>query len=360
MKTIAKKVLIVMFCISIMLMNVTVYATTGNNTNSEELSKDILKTGYEGNLTSDVEIKILPSINSSAIATINKDTEFKIVDVMNKWCHIQTENADGWVLLSKVTSKATESNNKDNLDKNNTTENSVASSESKTKVTKYVSAESLNVREKPNTDSRIISEVFLNNEVTVIENNGDGWVKIQKGDLTGYVAEKYLSDEKTTVSSRSSGTTRSKAVTNTTNNSNSQKTSQSYDTTTVSGGSGSSVVAYAKQFLGYRYVSGGSTPATGFDCSGFTSYVYSHFGIKLNRTTSGQNSNGTYVDKSNLQPGDILVFRNRSNTSIGHVGIYIGGDSFIHAENARAGVAIGSMSSSYYAPRYVGARRIMN
>ena len=103
MKTIAKKVLIVMFCIALMLMNITVYATTGNNTSNEEANKDILEAGYKGNLTTDVEVKILPSINSSVIATINKDTEFKIVDVMNKWCHIQTENADGWTLISKIT-----------------------------------------------------------------------------------------------------------------------------------------------------------------------------------------------------------------------------------------------------------------
>ena len=290
MKMIAKKVLIVMFCISIMLMNITVYATTGNNTNDEQ--KDVLKAGYEGNLTQNIEIKILPSINSSVIATIDKDTKFKIVDIMNKWCHIQTESIDGWVLISKVASNATEEANKDNSDKNNTTESkdtNATSLDNTTKVTKYVSAESLNVREEPNTDCEIITEVFLNNEVTVIEDNGDGWVKIQKG----YVAEKYLSDEKVTVSSRSSGTTRSKAVKSTSNNSQYEETNQNYETATVSSGAGSDVVEYAKQFLGYRYVSGGSSPSTGFDCSGFTSYVYSHFGIKLNRTTSGQNTNGT-------------------------------------------------------------------
>lgn len=351
MKTIAKKVLIVMFCIALMLMNITVYATTGNNTSNEEANKDILKAGYKGNLTSDVEVKILPSINSSVIATINKDTEFKIVDVMNKWCHIQTENADGWTLISKITSKATETDEKDDSNKDNNS----GKTENTTKITKYVSAESLNVREEPNTDCKIISEVFLNNEVTVIEDNGDGWLKIQKGDVTGYVAEKYLSDEKVTVSSRSSGTTRSQAVSTKT-----QETSQNYDAAPVSSGTGSEVIEYAKQFLGYRYVSGGGSPATGFDCSGFTSYVYKHFGINLNRTTSGQNTNGTYVDRSDLQAGDILVFRNRSNTAIGHVGLYIGGDSFIHAGNSSTGVIIGSMSSSYYAPRYVGARRVIN
>ena len=64
------------------------------------------------------------------------------------------------------------------------------------------------------------------------------------------------------------------------------------------------------------------------------------------------------VSKDELQPGDIVVFNNSGNSAIGHVGIYIGGDSFIHAANPRQGVVITSLSSSYYSKRYVGARRV--
>ena len=134
--------------------------------------------------------------------------------------------------------------------------------------------------------------------------------------------------------------------------------SQSQDTSS-SGTTGKEVVEYAKQYLGYKYVSGGASPSTGFDCSGFTSYVYNHFGITLNRSSKDQIKNGVAVDRSNLQPGDIVVFNNSANTAIGHVGIYIGGDNFIHAANPSEGVRITSLSSSYYKIRYVGARRVI-
>ena len=91
----------------------------------------------------------------------------------------------------------------------------------------------------------------------------------------------------------------------------------------------------------------------------FTSYIYKQFGYSLSRTTSGQAGNGKNVEKSELQPGDILVFQNREKTKIGHVGIYIGNDKFIHAENSGTGVTITSLSSNYYSQRFVCARRII-
>ena len=127
----------------------------------------------------------------------------------------------------------------------------------------------------------------------------------------------------------------------------------------TTGTTGTAVVEYAKQYLGYKYVSGGTSPSTGFDCSGFTTYVYKHFGISLNRSSKDQIKNGVAVERSNLQPGDIVVFNNSANTAIGHVGIYIGGDNFIHAANPKEGVRITSLSSSYYKTRYVGARRVI-
>ena len=80
--------------------------------------------------------------------------------------------------------------------------------------------------------------------------------------------------------------------------------------------------------------------------------MYKHFGYSLSRTSGGQRSNGTKVNKSDLQPGDILCFS-------GHVGIYIGGNKFIHAANPRKGVIITSLSESYYVKTYITARRIL-
>lgn len=118
------------------------------------------------------------------------------------------------------------------------------------------------------------------------------------------------------------------------------------------------IVATAKQYLGTPYVYGGSSPR-GFDCSGFMYYLYGQYGYKLWRGAGGQwNHNGTKVEKSELQPGD-LVFFSDSVDPIGHVGMYIGDNQFIHASSGKGCVVITSLSASYYANHYTGAKRII-
>ncbi|NLJ40214.1 MAG: LysM peptidoglycan-binding domain-containing protein [Clostridiales bacterium] len=118
--------------------------------------------------------------------------------------------------------------------------------------------------------------------------------------------------------------------------------------TSRASGSGSDVVAYAKRFNGYRYVFGTSGPNT-FDCSGFTKYVYGHFGVSLPHSSASQRSVGKAVSRSELKAGDILCFS-------GHVGLYIGGGQFIHASNRKDGVKISNLDS--YGKRLITARRI--
>lgn len=120
--------------------------------------------------------------------------------------------------------------------------------------------------------------------------------------------------------------------------------------------SGASVVEYSKQFIGTPYVSGGSSPS-GFDCSGFTSYVYSNYGITLPRTAAGQAGAGIDVAKSELAPGDLVFFNTYGGIS--HVGIYVGNDSFIHSTVPGDTVKISSMSTAYYSSRFVCARRVI-
>ena len=167
--------------------------------------------------------------------------------------------------------------------------------------------------------------------------------------ITVDIYKELLSDKKTEETNRSSANRESATTVS----------SVTTETTTEETSKGQEIVEYAKQYLGYRYVPGGGTPSTGFDCSGFTSYVYKHFGISLSRTSKDQAKNGTAVEKNNLQLGDILIFNNTANTAIGHVGIYIGDNNFIHASNPSEGVKITSLSSSYYKSRYVGARRVI-
>jgi cell wall-associated NlpC family hydrolase len=112
------------------------------------------------------------------------------------------------------------------------------------------------------------------------------------------------------------------------------------------------VVKYAKRMIGVPYVYGGSTPH-GFDCSGFTSYVYRHFGVAIARTSYSQFREGIRVARKSLKPGDLVFFH-----GLGHVGLYIGNGRFIHAPHSGTRVRIESMSG-WYAGRFDGARRLI-
>ena len=116
-------------------------------------------------------------------------------------------------------------------------------------------------------------------------------------------------------------------------------------------------VQVARSAIGTPYVPGGRNPG-GFDCSGFTSYIYKQFGVTLNRSSKDQVNNGVAVSKSNLQQGD-LVFFSTNGVYPTHVGIYIGDGNIVHASTAKDGVKISSLNTSYYTTNYFAARRIV-
>jgi cell wall-associated NlpC family hydrolase len=111
------------------------------------------------------------------------------------------------------------------------------------------------------------------------------------------------------------------------------------------------VVGIAMQYLGTPYVYGGASPS-GFDCSGFVMYVYAQLGVSLPHNAAAQYGVGTPVDRSQLQPGDLVFFN-----GLGHNGIYVGGGSFIHSPHTGDVVKISSLSG-WYASTWVGARRL--
>jgi cell wall-associated NlpC family hydrolase len=112
------------------------------------------------------------------------------------------------------------------------------------------------------------------------------------------------------------------------------------------------VVGVAMRYLGVPYRWGGASPSTGFDCSGFTMYVFAQIGVSLPHYTGSQYAMGTPVSRDQLQAGDLVFFN-----GLGHMGIYIGGNNFIHAPHTGDVVKISSMTG-WYSSTYVGARRL--
>jgi cell wall-associated NlpC family hydrolase len=115
---------------------------------------------------------------------------------------------------------------------------------------------------------------------------------------------------------------------------------------------GDKVVKYAERFLGVRYVYGGSSPRSGFDCSGLVRYVYGHFGVRLAHSSYAQFGSGFRVRRGGLEPGDLVFF-----DGLGHVGIYIGHNKFIHAPHTGSRVKIEQLGG-WYSSRLDGARRL--
>ena len=119
------------------------------------------------------------------------------------------------------------------------------------------------------------------------------------------------------------------------------------------------LIAYAKSYIGVPYRFGSTDPSRGFDCSGFVTVVMRNFGIYLQRSSASMAStNGTYVPRGELQPGDLVFFATGGGGRVSHVGIYIGGNQFIHSASC-VGVKISSMNDAYYRPRYVRANRVL-
>jgi cell wall-associated NlpC family hydrolase len=126
-----------------------------------------------------------------------------------------------------------------------------------------------------------------------------------------------------------------------------------------SSGSAQEVVKEAQKYKGAKYKMGGASPK-GFDCSGFTWYVYQKAtGMDIGRTVKDQWDQGHSVSKGSLNPGDVVFFKNTFDHGLSHCGISLGGNKFIHAENEDTGVVISDLDSDYYTDHYAGARRLV-
>ncbi|WP_135556922.1 C40 family peptidase [Paenibacillus cymbidii] len=194
---------------------------------------------------------------------------------------------------------------------------------------------SVNFRTAPNTDSSVISTLKSGTSFTVLSKVNDYWLKVSVGGKTGYVSTGYVSTGGT--SSGGSG------------NSGSSQSSKA-----------DQVIAKALSLKGITHYKYGVNQApTLLDCSSYVKYVYSFFGVNLKWGTRYQKDAGTFVAKANLKKGDLVFLRVGSSKEIGHVGIYAGNGQFIHNSPSEDGVMTSSLTSGYWASRYVTARRVL-
>ncbi len=164
------------------------------------------------------------------------------------------------------------------------------------------------------------------------DRDGDTWFQVEVAGAQGWVYGSYLQQISEEELDRRQSTTR--------------------------GGVRSTVADVALQYVGYRYVWGGTSPQTGFDSSGFLFYVYKTMGRPIPRDYWGMMAQGEPVALNQLQPGDLVFFVNTYKGGLSHGGIYIGNSQFVHAIDERRGVQVDSLWNSYYTSRYYGARRI--
>lgn len=208
-----------------------------------------------------------------------------------------------------------------------------------------VNVETLRVRKEATTDSGIISLVPIGDELTVVDESIEGWTGVSVEEGTGYVSSEFVSvsteytygetneeiaariakeEEERRAAQAAAEAAAARAAAR-----SSASMSNSY--VAPAGTGGSAVVGYASQFVGNPYVYGGSSLTGGTDCSGFVMSVYGAFGVGLPHSSYAMRSVGYGVDVSAMQPGDIVCYS-------GHVAIYAGNNTIVHAANERLGI----------------------
>ena len=315
--------------------------------------------GKEGYIDGDyVRFRSGPGTNYSILDTYNRGKELIITGEENGWTACYIDGQNGYVYSQYVKEKGSET---ETPDPEPSTEPSPTPTPTPAPTTApetpaegepgYITGNNVRFRSGPSNTSEILGEFFYGNAVT-ITGEVNGWTAVVYNGQSGYVYSQYVA--RGVYGSGNEDTQDPDIPENPEDPTPSPAPSLSGDTYAK----GKQIADYALQFVGYPYVWGGADPSTGFDCSGLVYYVYSQFGYQLNRVAADQANNGVHVDPSQLQPGDVLCFYS-SGDYIGHAGIYIGNNQFVHAANSRSGVIITDLSG-YYSTRGYEARRIVS
>ena len=270
-----------------------------------------------------VNFRSQPNTSSSVLASLKNGTAVTVTGISNGWFKATYNDQSGYISGDYVSFSGSSSCYMSS---------SASTSTSSTQSAKVVCDTTVNFRSQPNTSCTVLASL-ANGTVVTVTSSSNGWYTATYNGMTGYLSADY-------VQLTGSVTQSSNAV--------------SYNGTSAKR---AAVLEYAAQFLGTPYVYGGSTPS-GFDCSGFTSYVFKNTVGSIPRVAQSQFDATTRVSREELLPGD-LVFFGSSASSISHVGIYVGDDQFIHSPHTGDVVKYDSLNSSYYSSRFQGGGRVI-
>lgn len=349
-----------------------------NNTLSGENLSDSSKVTTNSQST----LRNMPSIISTVTAQFDASKQLTMLEEIGNWVQVTDGVVTGWIARSKIVTSTPEtvnssdftntgvqnevsnstSENKSNTTNStntvtNKTQTNTVSNENVVNKTGIINVETAKVREAANSTAKVIEFLDYNDKITIVAEDGE-WYKVTSTKASGYVNKRLITVQNEEISSRNLSESREEVEQDTTTVN--QEANSALNNSFANSNNGSQVADYAKQFLGYSYVVGGKTPDSGFDCSGFTRYVYSNFGYSLGSTAASQTSVGTDVARENLQVGDLILFYNEAKNNIGHTGVYLGNGEFIHAANPSRGVVTDNLNTnSYYNERFVSAKRIV-
>ncbi len=348
-----------------------------------------------------VRLRKEPTTDSKIIMLLEKGKKVEVLSKENDWYKVKVSQSTGYVsesLIKNVSEDvvALTVSATPEVVAPAVTPVTTATNENELKILAVIGS-SVNLRKEPSTSSTILGKVVEGDNLISEGLTDDGeWHKVKFGDIEGYIYKDYVTEDinkilgegkvNSGVNFRKEPSTEAEIIdkipagANITilgteaewykvkyNDQEGWIVARCVDRVTSTSRSGTNsvakkVVELAKQQLGKKYVWGGNGPTT-FDCSGLTKYVYGKVGVKLERVSYNQATQGIKVDKSKLQVGDLLFFSginaSSSSAKISHVGIYIGNGEFLHAANSSRGVVIDDLDTDYYKKHYVTARRVI-